>query len=259
MWSFVQNDDGSAEIKSRGFDPKTVAKVDRLNFFNANHKDAVQLFDDFLGDAVDARWSGGAGTYGTAPAILAGGAHGVADLVAGVNASGTKQLNVSSLTHALNWKPENGALVIEARVKISAVADSIFGVGFTDVLATTTAETPFTVSGTTLTDTCTDGVALMFDDGQTAKNLSVAATKNNTEQWAALGASYAADTSYHVLRVEIDTSGHAKFYVDGVFVYGLANAVTASVALTPVIFCSNDNDNARTLSVDYVWVAQRRT
>lgn len=261
MWGDKQNADGSFEFESKGFAKRTGFKIDRQGFFNPNYTERCIDFDDFLGDILAANWSGAAAANGTAPAVVVGSNSGEVALVSGTG--GNRQTNCSVLTKALNYKASNGNLVFEARVKISSISNSVMNMGFTDTLGTTTAEVPFTISGTTLTDTTSDGACFVFDDGQTAKNLALAATKANTEQVTILGATTnglatAADTSYHVYRVEIDTNGHAKFYMDGVFVGGIANAVTPGTALTPVIVGTNDNTATKTVTVDYVYVAQDR-
>lgn len=260
MFADKQNDDGSYQKESKGIDSRVSHKVSKQGFFNPNVAQRVIFFDDFLGDALDARWSGGAGVDGTAPAITAG-AGGTVVLTAGAGATSIAA-NSSVLTHELNYLPSDGNLFMEARVKMSALTGGNIFIGFHDTKGTTTAEMPFTMSGTTLTDVATDAVGFFYDDAATSTNIGVAATKNNTEQSADLGSTYPASNltdGYAIYRVEIDSSGHAKLFINGTFVYGFANAVTTSVKLTPCVTVSSASGAAaRTATVDFVHAGHDR-
>lgn len=256
MFGFNQNDDGSCIFEDKGDTRRKVFSVSRDGFFDPNYAQRVMLFDDFLGDVLADQYSGNSGADGADPAIVAA-ANGECHLVSGSGAT-SAAANASSLTHGLNWKAANGKMFMEARVSLSALTGGHLFIGFTDVLASGTCEIPFTMATATLTSNATDAVGFFYDDAATSTNFQVAGVKADTDQSGDL-TNNAADTSYHIFRVEVDEDGHAKFYIDGVLVYGLANAVTASVALTPCVVCSvAASGDAKTGKVDYLFVGQDR-
>jgi hypothetical protein len=216
------------------------------------------LFDDYLGDALDARWSGAAGTdpQAVAPAINMQ-VGGVVRLVSGDTTVVAESL--SSLTHGLNYRAQDGELIAQARIKLvgGIVTQEVF-FGFTDVLATTTLELPFSISGTTVTSNATDAVGFLFD------------TDATTDVWNCLGVKADADATraqttvapvadaWVVLTLKVDKAGHAKFYIDGTYVGKVDNAVTATAALTPILCVMTRTTATRTVDADYIYTAKAR-
>lgn len=223
--------------------------------------DRATLFDDFLGDVLADQWSGAAGTdtAGAAPAINAQ-ENGVVRLTSGDAGGGNDAADGSVLTAGLNWYAENGGLVIEGRIKlVSAITTVNVCFGFTDVLGTTAVEAPFEIGSTdAITSNATDAVCFVFD------------TAGTDDQWAGLGVKNGTDTSrvdtglaptadtYQRLRIEVGTAGDATFFVDGVEVGSVANAVTATVALTPVLFVMTRTTATRSVDADYIFCQQER-
>lgn len=224
-------------------------------------KDIVRLEDDFLGDALDARWSGGVGSdpQAVTPTINAQ-VGGVVRLTCGDAGTGAAA-DGSSLTHGLNWKASN-TLVFEARIKpVSSVATVKYFVGFTDTLATTTVEMPFTLSGTTLTSTATDAVGLLFDTNATNDYWHMCGVATDVDAFNATtsntGRGPSADT-WSVIRIEVDASGTATFYIDDLQVGTLASSVTTSVSLTPIVIIDSTTTTVRSLDCDFVKVYSQR-
>lgn len=220
----------------------------------------VSLFDDFLGDAMDAKWNIVEGTDSatSAESILAGGIGGVLRLTTGDAGTGLAA-DMIQLTQALQWQASNGDLVIEVRAKLSAITVCYCFIGFTDV---TTLEAPIesAASANTLTSNATDAVGFMFDTRMSTDNwwlvgvaTDVDATHQNT------GSAPVADT-YATFRVEVSDAGVATFYYNGTQVgTAMTGAVTAAADLTPTIAVSKTATAASmTMDIDYIAVSMAR-
>ena len=220
----------------------------------------VAIFDDFIGDAMDAKWNIVEGTDSatSAESILAGGIGGVLRLTTGDAGTGLAA-DMIQLTQALQWQASNGDLVIEVRAKLSAITVCYCFIGFTDV---TTLEAPIesAASANTLTSNATDAVGFMFDTRMSTDNwwlvgvaTDVDATHQNT------GVAPVADT-YATFRVEVSSAGVATFYYNGAQVgTAMTGAVTAAADLTPTIAVSKTATAASmTMDNDYIHVSMLR-
>lgn len=217
------------------------------------------FFDDF--EKLDtSRWRATEGTDSVTSnaAILAGGAGGlggVLRLTTGDAGTGLAA-DTEQLTHTtLQFKAANGNLVFEIRVKLSAITNCWAFFGFTDTVAAAL-EAPIMSagSGNTLTSNAADAVGFMFDTRMTDGNWWLVGVKADTDA-TAQNSGYApvADT-YEVLRIEVDTSGNAMFFRNGLKIGSrMSNALTASVALTPIMAVSKTSVAASmTCDIDYV-------
>lgn len=256
--NLIQNTDGSASFKSSD-NSKTPIVFDDQRGAYVPPEQFVQFADDFLGDLLEDGYSGAGGSDPQAltPAINAQNG-GVVRLVAG-DSNVSAAADASVLTHALNWKAGNGGLFMEARIKaVSSVADFALNVGFTDTLGTTTVEEPFTINGTTVSGVADDAACFVFDTAATNDTLHAQGAKGGTDTAISnTGEALTAD-AWIRLGVALDSSGTATFYVDGVQVATVANAVTTTVALTPVIAVGSRTTAAKTVDVDYLVVRALR-
>lgn len=234
---------------------------DRLEFAEGAKLDfggMVHIWDDFLGDAVDARWNAAAGTDPQAVAaainVQAGG---VVRLTAGDAGTGVAA-DGSVLNQELTWKANQGGLMMEARIKLSAITNVILNVGFTDTKAL---ELPFEIGAAdALTSNATDAACFVFDTGAATDVFHCAGVANDVDAAdppASAGQAPVAGT-WVVLRIEITKTGTAMFYINDTHVATVAAAVTASVALTPVIVICSDTTTAVSVDVDYLWVRMDR-
>jgi hypothetical protein len=220
----------------------------------------VAVFDDFLGDAVDARWNFVEGTDSatSAESILAGGIGGVLRMTTGDAGTGLAA-DLIQLNSARQWQASNGDLVLEAKVKISQITEAYVFVGFTDVL---TLEAPVVsaASADTITTNATDGVGFMFDTRMATDNWWLVGVANDVDATAQDSASAPAADTYQTLRVEVTSAGVASFYIDGSQVgTAMTGAVTAATDLTPTIAVSKTATNtSMTLDCDYLHVAMAR-
>jgi hypothetical protein len=162
------------------------------------------------------------------------------------------------LESGLNWKPNQGGLVLEARVAIDVVANTCLYVGFTDQNGAL--EMPFTLGASdTLTSNATDAVGFLWDSGGDTDVLwqvGVAADVDATKQNSAIALNNA---QFRILRVEVSSTGTARFFIDGTLVgTTMTGAVTATVSLTPVIAAFSRNAASHTIDADFVLVEANR-
>jgi hypothetical protein len=220
----------------------------------------VAFNDDFIGDALDARWNIVEGTDSATSdaAILAGGIGGVLRFTTGDAGTGLAA-DMIQMTQALQWQASNGNLFIEARFKLSAITTCYCFFGFTD-LVTLEAPIESAASADTLTSNATDAVGFMFDTRMSTDNWWLVGVKADTDA-TAQNSTYApvADT-YEVLRIELNTDGEAFFYRNGILVGSkMAAAITAGTDLTPTFNISKTSVAASmTADMDYIAIGMQR-
>lgn len=218
----------------------------------------VKYFTDFLGDALEDELLAGIGSgTGNAVAISAGVGGRVeiktssADAAIGANGS-------SLGLGALNWKANQGGLMMEARVQIDNIANVMLFVGFTDALGSTV-EAPIFLNAADIDSDADDACGVLFDtDGTTAQwaQGGVKATVDTVPAYS--GAAPLAATWYKV-RVEVSADGSVQGFINDVAIGpAVANAVTPTVALVPVIFAANRGAAVRNVLVDYLYAQANR-
>jgi hypothetical protein len=258
MYSIKQTPEGWALKHERL--QRDVVTFDASGNYRFNGAPAVEMFDDFLAAGIDGRWSStaGAGTGNAAATTVASGLCGLIT-VKSASDDGTHAQNGSTLTlDQLNYLASQGGLVIEARMKISDVSEAAVFFGFTDTISTTV-ELPIFMNAADIDSDATDACGLIYDVDATTDVWYAGGVKNNTDTAPVATNSVApADDTFFIARVEVDTSGNVTGYINGVLIGTAANAVTASVALTPAIVVANRSANQVTLTVDYVLVLANR-
>lgn len=224
-----------------------------------NKASIVTLFDDFLGTTLSTRFNGrvGSDSGNVVTAAVSAATSGMVRMVTGASGTTTMAVNGAQLESQLNWVASNGYLTFEAKVKIDVITSVAYYVGFTDQASAL--EMPFTLSSGSLTSNASDACGFLFDTAATAatiKLVGVAADTDATVQDTALA--YVAAT-YRTLRIELNTSGSASFFIDGVMVgSAMTGAVTAATALTPVIAGFSRSAAIRNLDCDYIYTYQKR-
>lgn len=233
--------------------------IDESRGAYTNPKKYVRLFDDFLGDVIADQWSAAEGN--DAQAIIAtinSDVNGVVRLTTGDTAVVAE--SAQSLTHGLNWKANQGGLYMACRFKpVTAITTAAYFVGFTDTLATTTLEEPITLSGTTLTTNATDAVGFVYDTDATNDTWHCQGVKNGTDTALANSTIAPVVDTYQDLEIFVDSSGGATFYINGALVATVANAVTATAALTPAVVAMARTTASRIVDIDYIDVMAQRT
>lgn len=215
------------------------------------------IFEDFLGDVVPDQMNAILGNGGATAAAISAAKNGVL-LLTSDDTAGSVAADGAGVNFELNWYAENDELVMETRLKISAITTVSLFVGFTDTKALEAAVIS-AGSADTITTNATDAVGFMFDTSMTTDNLwavgvanDVDATKQN------LSVAPVADT-YITLRVQVTAAGVATFYINGTQVgAAMESAVRPTIALTPQILIWPRTTAVRTCSVDYIAVSQKR-
>ncbi len=228
-------------------------------------KQKVAFFEDFLGGGqafsttiIDG-WRSRKGTTNAVDWTITEAVNGT---VVGTIGDTTASMAVSGvqLDRGLDWKANQGNLVLEAKVKLSQITTITAFIGLTDQVAALEMPIQSAASANTLTTNASDGCGFMFDTSMTDDKwwlVGVAANVDATHQ----NTTYApvADT-YETFRIELSTAGVATFYRNGVAVgTAMTGAVTATVALTPVIAGFNRTTSATpTITADYVHISADR-
>lgn len=233
--------------------------VTKFGFAN-NISNSVSVFDDFEGDALDAKWNPviGSDVTGTVPSVaIVETANGVVRITSS-DSNTSVAADGAALTRALNWRADTGGLVAEFKVALEAITTVSVFVGLTDNKAL---EAPIfsAGSGNTLTSDATDAVGFMFDTSMTADTWWLVGVANNTDATAQNTAIAPVAATYETFRIEVSAAGVATFFRNDVEVgTAMTGAVTPSVLLTPVVFIRSRAASSRYIDVDAIGVSALR-
>jgi len=222
-----------------------------------------ESWDDFIDDTLASRnyvITEGTDSATSVTALLAGGIGGVLRLTTGDAGTGYAADAEQITDGLLTWQASNGGLVLEGRLLLSAITTCYAFFGFTDTVAAALEQPIFSASGTTFTTTATDAVGFMFDTGMTSKKWWLTGVKADVDATMQDSGIAPVAGQYQTLRVEVDTTGAAVFYINGRQVgTKMANAITAATDLTRIITVSKLSVAASmTLDLDYWHAAMLR-
>ena len=252
--------------------------VDTLALNADDVTETFETFDDFQQTAVTdeswvARWLtfDGGGTSAAAAAIVAS-PEGKVDLVSGTagTAGVADAACMSSILLTHSQAVSLGKTVMEARVSTSHVTGATLCVGLSDKICSDSAEAVLhVIKAAAIADdglTVTNALSFVQDSEATlatkwycvsegAGTIAHVATAGD----CALAVGPTVDT-YQVLRIEIDATGDARFYVDGVLKFTELTAVATTSVLVPYIAVTAEDGTpvSTTLSVDYIKFTQER-
>ena len=160
-----------------------------------------------------------------------------------------------------------GLTVFECRVSFSQITGVTACFGLSDKLATSAAHLLHTIIAGTVADgglTVADTVEFVYSEEATAGTLWHAASENN----GTIGNSGAEETlvvgptidAYDTLRIEVDASGDARFYINGILRLERPLAVKTAALLIPYIAIDGEVDTpvVTDLTVDYIFFAGAR-
>lgn len=221
----------------------------------------VTLQTDFLGDTLDSNlWNATAGSGTGNTASMNAGQGGRFNLLTS-SADAANSANGTGISSAaLNWRADQGGLVIEARIQVDDITNIMFFIGFTDVESTTVEAPIFKTSGAdTIDSDATDACGVCFDTDGTTDEFFHGGVDSDTDTAATHSGSAPVNNTYVIIRVEVSAAGAVRGYINGTAIgTATASAVTATTPLTPVIVCINRGAAARNLLIDYVWVSADR-
>lgn len=249
----------------------TTAEINSLDAGFTTTSAKVSIFDDFHQSAVaDDSWANNwlafAGATATTAAIVAA-PEGKVDLVSGTN--GTAGVTDAACMSGLSLTGKGalvslGQTVLEARVSASHITGATICVGLSDKIVSDSAEAVLhVIKVAAIADdglTVTDAVSFTQDSEATGatKWHGVSENAGTIAHSAAAGdcilASGPTADTYQTLRLEVDATGDARFYVDGTLEFTETTAVATTAVLVPYIAVTAEDGTpvATTLSVDYV-------
>jgi hypothetical protein len=238
--------------------------TNELNLLDSSSK--FVLMEDFygtwaIGDAGPAdTWSttAGAGTATEVATTVAGSLNGLVTMKSASD-DGTNAQNSTLLTGInLGFKANQGGLAIEARLKVDEITAVAIFVGFTDTISTTV-ELPIFLAAADLDSDATDACGIIFDTDATTDEWCHGGVKAGTDTTPAFSGSAPVADTFVVLRVEVSAAGAVQGFINGTAIgAAVANAVTATTALTPCVAISNRGAAQRVLTLDYIRVEQNR-
>jgi hypothetical protein len=215
-------------------------------------------FTDFLGDALEDELLAGVGS-GTGNAVaISIGTGGRAEIKTS-SADAAIGANGSSLgLGALNWRADQGGLMMETRLQVDNIAAVMFFVGFTDVLGSTVEAPIFLVAGDIDSD-ADNACGVGFDTDGTTAQFFHGGVKATVDTVPAYSGSAPVNATYVKIRVEVSAAGAVQGFINDVAIGpAVANAVTVTTPLVPIIFAANRGAAARNVLVDYLYVQGNR-
>jgi hypothetical protein len=238
-----------------------VAKVGRALQFvgSAVNKDNVEgnpsfnklvIYDDFVCTTLDATNDYTVTIAATADsATINAQANGVVRLT-----SGSTDDNVAFLASSLIFDMSKNP-VIEARVSIIDVSKSCLFFGFSMATNDTTPEGIIDADSATIArgTAITDAAGFVCDADKVTSTLYIASTKTSgaIQSAAVTPSTLWTDGQWKVLRVALDSTGNAYFWVDGVLA-GIIKLAVADVPFCFVVACSTrDGSAAQAVDIDY--------
>jgi hypothetical protein len=224
----------------------------------------VVVFDDFLDAAIDTtnNWIVFAGTDAdaTAAATVAGVPEGQILMGSGGTGAADDGSVLSLILLSQGSLVSLGMTVFETRVSFDQLTGTSWCFGLSDTLAEATERNLYKVNSGTIADgglTLTNAVCFAFDTDATAPTKWQFCSEN-AGTIAAAAAEDAHTTgpvadTYAVLRIEVDATGDARFYIDGTLVKTETTAVATTSLLIPFIGGNSADDAAvaTDVHVDY--------
>lgn len=223
--------------------------------------DVAALYDDFHGDALAGRWIPYEGTDTGAHAtqgILSVTTNGVARLLSGTGYASLAQ-TIAGLRSGRQWKADQGNLRWYARVKLPEITNTSAFFGFTDDTGTVEAPIWEDTGSVAQVATAADAVGFLFDTANSHTAWQLVGVKASSVKTPVDLSSGPTANVYVDLEIEIDASGNAAFFMDGAYVGKIDAAVTATVALAPVVSVWPHVANAaKSVDIDMIAVSALR-
>jgi hypothetical protein len=156
----------------------------------------------------------------------------------------------------------NGPLVFETRLERAAVTAGVVFAGFCNTAADDVAE-PMTSTTITITPVATHYAGFLLDSQFTAtaewhmphKGGTATAVTVSTDCDSGVTAVAA---SCNVLRLEVDSNGTCRWYIDGVLKQTVEDAVSTTTLQAAMVGCWGTTTTAATVDVDYIAIEYNR-
>jgi len=219
----------------------------------------VTYLTDWLGDLIPDEQAVTAGS-GTGNAVaLSPGAGGRLSITTASD-DGLITANASAWElGALDWRADQGGLVMEARLQIDDISEAYIFIGFTDVLPSGTLEAPVFLNAGDIDSDAANACGVFYDVDATTDEWCHGGVAGDTDTVPAFSGSAPTEGAYETIRVEVSATGGVRGFIGGTAIGAeVASAVTATTPLCPVIVVANRSANAVVTLVDYVWVQADR-
>jgi len=220
-------------------------------------QDGVVFEDDFCSVAIDStnRWN-----------VSATGTSAAAEISAAINGvclldSGTDPDLVSQISSPLNFAAAR-EVIFEARLRpITSLAGIFLVFGLTDNILEDVAKLAFKDGSLVEAsiDSWADDAAMFGIRQETSVNIYAMSVKDNAAPQSDDTGTDLVLNAWHIYRIELDSSGNAKFYIDGTLVATHALAITAADPLCATVGqMITTGSTAAFVEVDYIKVWQSR-
>lgn len=200
--------------------------------------------DWFEKDTID-HYTSTLGGTNDAIALVAGGSNGLSLL------SGDTDNEVSFLGTGLIFDISNNP-EIEAKVRITDVSQTSFFFGFSDANTETTPASTIDYADATLAAAATDAVGFVSDADKVSSLFYAASIATGGAVAAVTTGITPTDTGWYVLRLKVDSTGRALFFINGVAVASVAAAVTDVPLCAVFNFGTRDNGGGDAVYVKYL-------
>lgn len=234
---------------------------------NESPKGYITFFDDFIGDTLD--------TNNCVVTVSAGGTA----AITAQQVDGTVQLTTDGTDEdaglyctSLIWKPSNGHLRMEARVKFSVITTLRAFVGFSDA-TTETDLLPMTIAGTTWTTTASTGIGFCYSSAATTAYWTAMSVDGDTDLTSPpladrifTGCAPVADT-YQTFIIDLYDNGSGESpecemtIIDGegrIFSKKFTTNLTRTTLLCGAAGHQNEGAVAHTTTMDYIELKNSR-
>lgn len=226
------------------------ANVTELNSLDRSGK--ISWFTDFLGDTIPAEAASTAGG-GTGNAVALSAGSGGRLSIKSASDDGAFTANASAFAlGGLDWRADSGGLVLETRIQCDDVSEAYIFIGFSDQLPGSGLEQPIFLTAGNIDSDATDACGVLYDVDGTTKQWLHGGVKNGTDTTPAYSGAAPVEATYETIRVEVSSAGAVTGYVNGTAIgSAVANAITTTAAVAPMIVVANRSANAVTCLVDY--------
>ena len=151
----------------------------------------------------------------------------------------------------------SGTTIVEARLKLSVITNVGMFFGLTDQKAALEIPIESAASADTITTNAADAVGFMFDTSMSTDNIWFVGVNNNVDETAQNSATAPVADTYVTLRMSINSSGDATFYINGTAIGSvMTTAAQTGVTLYPTLAVSARSTASRTMTVDYLYLRQ---
>ena len=227
-----------------------------------------EVFDDFFAATLDEtnHWITFEGTAATAAAHVDN-PEGKMSMTSGAVGGANDGVTISSRVLANGALVSDGMIVFETRVAMDVITGANFCAGLSDTIAEATERNLYKINSGTIADgglTLTNAICLAYDTDATAPTKWQFCSEN-AGTIAAAAAEDAHTTGptadiYAVIRIEVDATGDARFYLDGTLIKTVTTAVATTAVLVPFIGINtaDDANTATVVDVDYIYFSGAR-